>query len=209
MRVRTPFAFGPVVGSGTVVITGTPISGQLQVLQPVYQGGRLKAQRRQALTAIMAARENLRQTEQDVLLTAANAYADVIRDERIADIRRSNVRVLFRQKEAAQVRFDVGAGALTDVAQAGSRLAAADIGLASADAQLAVSRAAFRRSVGRDPVALSPVPKMIVPDTVEEVLAIALDNNPRVNAARYNRSALRRQDRENKFLDFHRLKRCH
>ena len=187
--VRTPFNFGPVQGAGNATITGTPIAGQLEVLQPIYQGGRLKAQRRQALTAIMAARESLRQTEQDILLAAATAYVDVIRDEHIADIRRNNVRVLSRQKEAAQVRFDVGAGTRTDTAQAGSRLAAADIGLAAADAQLAASRAIFRRSVGRDPVALNPIPQMIVPDTPEEMLTIALENNPRLNAARYNREA--------------------
>ena len=187
--VRTPFNFGPVVGGGPVVITGTPISGQIQVLQPVYQGGRLKAQRQQALTQILAARENLRQIEQDVLLAAGLAYLDVLRDEQTANIRRNNVRVLSRQKEAAQIRFDVGEGTRTDTAQADSRLAAAEIGLASADAQLASSRAAYRRTVGRDPISLDAAPRLIVPNTQEEALEIAINNNPAMNAARYNLEA--------------------
>ena len=184
--VRTPFSFGPVQGAGPTTITGTPISGQIEVLQPVYQGGRLKAQRRQALTQILAARENLRQIEQDVLLAAALAYLDVLRDEQTAHIRRNNVRVLSRQKEAAQIRFDVGEGTLTDTAQADSRLAAAEIGLASADSQLASSRAAFRRAVGRDPISLNPAPRLIVPNTPAEALDIALGNNPAISAARHN-----------------------
>ena len=187
--VRTPFNFGPVVGAGPIVITGTPIAGQIEVLQPVYQGGRLKAQRRQALTQILAARENLRQIEQDVLLAAGLAYLDVLRDEQTAHIRRNNVRVLMRQKEAAQIRFDVGEGTRTDTAQADSRLAAAEIGLASADSQLAISRAAFRRTVGRDPVSLEAAPRLIVPNTPEEALKIALDNNPAMSAARHNLEA--------------------
>ena len=187
--VRTPFNFGPVVGAGPIVITGTPISGQIQVLQPVYQGGRLKAQRRQALTQILAERENLRQIEQDILLAAAMAYTDVLRDEKIANIRRNNVRVLSRQKEAAGIRFEVGEGTRTDMAQADSRLAAAEIGLASADAQLASSRAAYRRTVGRDPVSLAPAPRLIVPNTPAEALEIALGNNPAMSAARHNLEA--------------------
>jgi len=187
--VRTPFSFGPVQGAGPTVITGTPIAGQIEVLQPVYQGGRLKAQRRQALTQILAARENLRQIEQDVLLAAALAYLDVLRDEQTAHIRRNNVRVLSRQKEAAQIRFDVGEGTLTDTAQADSRLAAAEIGLASADAQLASSRAVFRRTVGRDPISLTPAPRLIVPNTPAEALEIALGNNPAISAARHNLEA--------------------
>lgn len=169
--------------------TGTPAAAQLEIIQPVYQGGRLKAQRAQALNGIMAARENLINQEQSIFLDAATAYVDILRDEAITNIRRNNVRVLVRQKEAAQIRFDVGAGTLTDVAQADSRLAGADIGLANADAQLEVSRAAFRRVVGRDPVNLEAVPRIVIPNSVNEAFAIAIENNPQLNAARYNRDA--------------------
>lgn len=187
--VRTPQIsfFAPAGDLATQ--SGTPAAAQLEIIQPIYQGGRLKAQRAQALTGIMAAREQLIDQEQSILLSAATAYVDILRDEAITNIRRNNVKVLARQKEAAQIRFDVGEGTLTDVAQADSRLAGANIGLASADAQLEVSRAAFRRVVGRNPDGLEAVPTIVIPSSLNEAFAIALENNPQLNAARYNRDA--------------------
>jgi len=187
--VRTPQIsfFAPAEDLATQ--SGTPAAAQLEIIQPIYQGGRLKAQRAQSLKGIMAAREQLIDQEQGIFLDAATAYVDILRDEAITNIRRNNVKVLARQKEAAQIRFDVGEGTLTDVAQADSRLAGADIGLASADAQLEVSRAAFRRVVGRNPIELEAVPKIVIPTSVNEAYAIALENNPQLNAARYNRDA--------------------
>ena len=188
--VRTPqFSFLGPEEEAAETITGTPVQAQLEILQPIYQGGRLRAQRQQALSGIRAARETLRSAEQTALLAAAIAYADVLRDENITRIRRNDVRVLARQQEAAQITFDVGQGTRTDIAQADSRLAAANIGLATADAQLEVSRAAFRRAVGRDPVDLQPLPGVIVPHSVEEAVAIALEKNPDLRAAYYNQTA--------------------
>lgn len=188
--VRTPqFSFLGPVEEQTETITGTPVQAQLEILQPIYQGGRLRAQREQALSSILAARENLRSAEQTALLEAATAYADVIRDEAITRIRRNDVRVLARQREAAQITFDVGQGTRTDMAQADSRLAAANIGLASGDAQLEVSRAAFRRAVGRSPVDLQPIPSVVIPNSIEEAIGIALEKNPDLRAAYHNRTA--------------------
>jgi outer membrane protein len=187
--VRTPQLsfFGPAGDVQTQ--TGTPAAAQLEIIQPIYQGGRLKAQRGQALAGIMSARESLKNMEQNIFLAAANAYVDIIRDEATARIRRKNVQVLSRQKQAAEVSFDIGDGTRTDIAQSDNRLAGAEIGLASADAQLEASRAVFRRVVGRDPIDLQPVPKMVIPNTAQEAISIALGNNPDLNAARFNRDA--------------------
>jgi outer membrane protein len=135
---NTGFAGQPIGGYSTSFTE--PASLQLQVIQPLYQGGRVRALKQQAKAGIMAAREGLRNTEQNLFLSVATAYSDVLRDEETANIRRSNVRVLTRQLTAATVRFDVGEGTRTDIAQAQTRLSAAEIGLAQADAQLQVSR---------------------------------------------------------------------
>jgi len=177
-------------GSGERTITdGYPRNTQLQVIQPIYQGGRVKALKRQANSGILAAREGLRNAEQNLLVAAATAYVDVIRDEETARIRRNNVSVLARQEQAARDRFDVGEGTLTDIAQSQSRLAAANIGLAQADAQLAASRAAYERSVGHPPVDLQPVPEFILPPTVYDAQRIGIANNPQILALRFNREA--------------------
>jgi outer membrane protein len=183
-RAVTPSSF---FGNG--IFVSTPKSGQLSIIQPLYQGGRVKGLKAQAKAGVLSARQGLRNAEQNLFLSAATAYLDVLRDEEAANIRRNNVRVLTRQKEAAQDRFDVGEGTRTDVAQADARLAASEIGLANADASLAVSRAAYVRFVGHIPTTLSKPPRYILPINLMRALDLARANNPQLIAARYNENA--------------------
>ena len=164
----------------------TPHNGQISLVQPLYQGGRVNGLKAQAKSGVLAARQALRSSEQTILLAAATAYLDVLRDEEAARIRRNNVRVLSRQKYAANERFNVGEGTRTDIAQADSRLAAAEIGLFQADAQLAVSRAAYTRYTGAAPNALTTPPKFALPSTLMDAQSRARNNNPNLIAARFN-----------------------
>lgn len=168
---------------------GDPRSVQLQIIQPIYQGGRVKALKKQAKSSILAAREGLRNAEQSIFLSAANAYVDVVRDEETARIRRNNVMVLARQQLAAKDRFDVGEGTRTDIAQAQSRQAAAESGLAQAEAQLQSSRASYTRIIGHPPVALQTVPQFELPRTLQVAIALARENNPQLLAAYFNEEA--------------------
>lgn len=186
--VRTPTAssfFGTTGGT----TDGTPYSGQVAIVQPLYQGGRVKALKTQAKAGILAARASLENTENNVFLAAANAYVDVLRDEDAARIRRNNVRVLTRQLTAANDRFEVGEGTRTDIAQSESRLALAEAGLAQADAQLEVSRAQFVRLVGRMPIQPTAVPTFALPNSLDRAIALARENNPQLMAAYYNELA--------------------
>ena len=188
---RTPdFPPSPInpTGSGGSV-NGHPHSAQLQIIQPLYQGGRVKALKKQAKSAILAAREGLRNAEQSIFLSAANAYIDVIRDEETARIRRNNVMVLSRQQLAAKDRFDVGEGTRTDIAQAQSRQAAAESGLAQAEAQLQASRASYTRIVGHPPVDLQTVPQFELPRSLQTAITLARDNNPQLLSAYFNEEA--------------------
>ena len=166
--------------------SGTPSQGQFEIIQPLYQGGRVRALKSQSKANIYAGREVLRQSEQGILLATATAYVDVLRDEETARIRRNNVSVLARQGLASQTRFEVGAGSRTDVAQSQSRIAAAEAGLAQADAALASSRATYKQLVGHIPVDLQRVPQFILPASLEEAQLRALENNPQLLAAQFN-----------------------
>lgn len=180
----------PFIPAGQSGWTDTaPRAGQVAVVQPIYQGGRVKALKQQAKASIMAARSGLENAENAIFLSAANAYVDVLRDEETARIRRNNVRVLTRQLSGANARFDVGEGTRTDIAQSESRLAGAEAGLALADAQIASSRATFVRIVGRMPDQLSPVPAFVVPDSLDQAISLARNNNPQLMAAYYNELA--------------------
>lgn len=161
----------------------------MSIIQPIYQGGRITALKRQAKAGIMAARAGLETAENNIFLSAANAYVDILRDEEAARIRRNNVRVLNRQLTAANDRFDVGEGTRTDIAQSESRLAAAEAGLAQADAELEVSRALFVRIVGRLPNQLAPAPDFALPQTLDEATRLARENNPQLLTAYYDERA--------------------
>ena len=67
---------------------------------------------------MFAARETLRITEQQVLLNAATAYMNLLRDGAILDLQRRNVEVLQEQLRQTRDRFNVGEVTRTDVAQA-------------------------------------------------------------------------------------------
>ena len=189
-NLRTPESpgsfFSPAGGGWT---DGTPYAGQINVVQPIYQGGRVKALKRQAKAGILAARAGLENAENQIFLSAANAYVDVLRDQQTAEIRRNNVRVLQRQLTAANDRFEVGEGTRTDIAQSESRLAAAEAGLAQANAQLDVSRALFERLVGRPATTLAEVPNFALPMNLQEAMRLARDNNPQLLSAYYNEKA--------------------
>lgn len=185
-KTTQPSLFG---GSSTTSTELKPHSAQIQFVQPIYQGGRVSALKSQAKAGVLAARESLRDTEQNVFLAAATAYADVIRDEEVARIRRRNVRVLDRQELASLERFRLGDGTKTDIAQSQSRIAGAEIGLAQADAQLASSRALYVEAIGYPPSELSSVPQYILPASLEEAMRLARQNNPQLITALFNEKA--------------------
>lgn len=181
---------GPTPGEGSdLTFFYGPRSGQVQVIQPLYQGGRVKALKEQAKSGILAQRESLRATENQLFLSASNAYVDVQLAEEAAIIRRNNVRVLSRQLDAANERFNVGEGTRTDIAQSESRLALAESGLAQADSDLQSARATYQRIVGRVPADLQPTPEFAVPPTLEESIRRARENNPELIAAYFSEDA--------------------
>lgn len=132
--------------NGTVYPRGVGISAQ----QTLFDGFRTKNQVRTAESNILAARENLRNSEQNVLFDAAQAYMDVLRDYAILDVRRNNVDVIREELRAARERFQVGEVTRTDTAQADARLQGALTNVSSAEAQLNTSRATYRQIVGED-----------------------------------------------------------
>src|SRR6516225_845533 len=92
--------------------------------QTLYNGFQTANRTRQAESQVASARETLRVTEQQVLLDAATAYMNLLRDQAILDLNRRNVEVLTEQLKQTRDRFNVGEVTRTDVAQAESRLAA-------------------------------------------------------------------------------------
>src|SRR4029079_18268982 len=130
----------------------------LQAVQPIFRGGKTVAATKQAQANIQAQRAALADTEQNVLLAAVTAYADLVQNIAIADARRNNVLVLIQQLDATRERFRVGELTITDVSQAEARLEGARADLVQAEAQIRIAEAAFQRTIGQRPGRLGERP---------------------------------------------------
>ncbi|MBI2241425.1 MAG: TolC family outer membrane protein [Magnetospirillum gryphiswaldense] len=159
----------------------TSESATLTITQPIYRGGRTVAETRQAEANVLANRADLEVSEQTVLLAAASAYLDVVRDEAVLNLNVNNEQVLRRQLEAAQERFRVGEITRTDVSQAEARLAGAVADRAAAEGTLQNSRAKFITVVGRPAEALqAPKQEVAVPVSFDEIKSVTLAKNPSI-----------------------------
>ena len=168
----------------------TPRGVALNITQPVFRGLRTLAATRQAENTVKAARARLLATEQDVLLDAATAYMDVVRDQAVLDLDIGNENVLRRQLEAARDRFEVGEVTRTDVSQAEARLAGATAERIRAEGDLVASRAVYRNVVGEAPRKLTaPAPLGGLPRDREAALDLARDDHPDVVSAVFDERA--------------------
>ncbi|UYV36561.1 TolC family outer membrane protein [Rhodobacteraceae bacterium D3-12] len=132
-----------------------------------------------AKETVLATRQALLAAEQQVLLRAAIAYLEVLRNNEFVRLRENNVRVITVELRAARDRFEVGEVTRTDVSIAEARLAGGRAALAAAQGGLAQAVEEFRAAVGRKPGRLSQPPR--VPTTaksVESAKAAALRFHP-------------------------------
>ena len=165
-----------------------PAAIGITLVQPIYAGGQIEAGKAQAKAAVHAQREVLRTAEQTVLLAAATAFMDVIRDTALVDLQESNVKFLAEQVRATKDRVGVGEGTRTDAALATASYQLAISQLNSARAQLNASRAEFRQAVGKDPGKLTGADAVdkLLPRSMEAAAQAAQAENPSILAGIHN-----------------------
>jgi outer membrane protein len=155
--------------------------------QTLYNGFQTANRVRQAESQVMGARETLRVTEQQVLLDAATAYMNLLRDGAILELNRRNVEVLTEQLKQTRDRLSVGEVTRTDVAQAESRLAAGRSSLLGAQSNYVTSTASYQRVIGVAPgklIAGTPVDHFS-PPTIKVAIEQGQQQSPSVLAAAY------------------------
>jgi outer membrane protein len=169
-----------------------PAGVAMTLTQPVFRGFRTVSETAQAEALVSAGRQSLLSVEQQVLLDAATAYMNVIRDRNVLQLRQKNVDVLTEQLKASQARFDVGEITRTDVAQSRASLAQSQSARAAAEANLAASVANFLRIIGHAPATLRfPQISPLTPKSLDSALAMAERINPNILAAAFNEEAAR------------------
>jgi len=170
--------------------TTYPFEASIGLSQPLYRGGRTTADVARAEAEVQAQRATLRSVEQGVLLDAVIAYMDVWRDEDVLRLNINNEKVLARQLEATNDRFEVGELTRTDVAQSEARLSRATAERIGAEGDLTGSQAVFEEIIGTPPVSVAPPgPVRGLPDNEADAMSAGQQDNPDISAADFAEQA--------------------
>lgn len=148
-----------VISNGATATTNQVLnqsSVSITINQNLYNGFRTGNNTRAAEAQVRQSREILRQTEQQVLLDAATAHMNVLRDEALLQLQQQNLQALGAQLKAARDRFTVGEVTRTDTALAEAAEAGGRSSLIQSQSALSSSRAVYRQVIGLQPGKLSP-----------------------------------------------------
>lgn len=179
------------IGNGT----SNPRMAQIALQQNVFDGFRTYNNVKGSEALVESGREDLRASEENVLLNAATAYMNVVRDQAIVSLRQNNVKVLSEQLRATQDRFKVGEVTRTDVAQAQSGLAQSQADLSIAQGTLYGDQALFAQYIGHPPGTLRDPgpPTKLLPKTLDEAIKITDAENPGIIGAIFRERAQEHQ----------------
>ena len=114
--------------------TTAPRSVGVTASQSIFNGFQTANRVRAAENQVLAGREALRVMEQTVLVDAATAYMDVLRDAAILELQKRNLDLLGEQLNLVRNRQASGDLTTADVAQVEARLAAARTAVLAAEA---------------------------------------------------------------------------
>jgi len=176
-----------IANSAGITESGLSDTRSIQITEPLFKGGATYAGIKKAKSDIMAAREQFRAAEQQVLLAAATAYMDLVSNEEVYTIAKNNKAVLAKHLSATKARLDLGEVTKTDLAQSKASLAKADSELISAQFTVESSKATYEKVIGIKPVDIKmPKTPIEVRGNVDELVIAALANNPSIKLAEYN-----------------------
>ena len=158
----------------------------MSVNQSVYDGGRTEISVRQAETNVQTERSRLFTAEQNVMLSGATAFVDVISARSVVELQANNLNRLEKQLEATRERFKVGEVTRTDVAQAEARVDRAKADKIKATGDLTSSNSTYQRVFGKRAGELQqPEEVKDLPREITEAVNYALENNFSLIAAKF------------------------
>ncbi len=130
-------------------------SADVVARQPLLTSGRNAAAKRQALARVRGAVARLRAREQRILLDAATVFVDVIRNEAVLDLVRTDISLLQDLFKEFSDRRDNAKATGTDVDQIQAALEAARATCIANFAELQDSWRAYEQVVGEPPIAVA------------------------------------------------------
>ena len=152
---------------------------EARVTQPIFNGFGTVNSVSSADSYIRSEQYNLSNYEQTVFLNASEAYLNVVRDEAILDLQKSNEALLKKQLDETTERFNVGELTRTDVAQSRSSYSQAVANRISAEGNFQVSKAIYFQVIGKNPTNLTEPDNIhtFLPADFDTALAYTINNN--------------------------------
>lgn len=149
---------------------------------PLYEGGRISAQKDVAKVDINTAKANYDAVESEVAEQAGIAHLNVLRDRALVEVYQRNVALLQNQKNTVQALLGAGENTVTDQALVEARLASIQVRLQQARSTLSASESRYKKLTGHEAPALSAVEQVGLPATLQEVKDIAFSHNAELQA---------------------------
>jgi len=137
--------------TGESVSNFKPSEQSLEIEQKIFQGFSGVSNLRKKMYGQNLAEFKLKKVEQETLLAAAKAHADLLLGKKKVNINLLNIDLLERQVETDQNRLGKGEINLADLAQSESSLAGAKAALIAAQNGLVTSKANFEKTIGKKP----------------------------------------------------------
>ncbi len=163
-----------------------PSERSLLIEQKIFQGFGGVANLKKKDHEYSLAEFKLQKIEQEVLLAAVMAHADLLLSQKKVYINRINIGLLERQVETDRNRLEKGEINLTDLAQSEASLAGAQAKLAAAQNDLVTGKANFEKIIGKkvtENIQDIEFSNLWLPQSLAEARKISDEENPDLKIA--------------------------
>ncbi len=187
------------VGAARTKIAGetfdySPLQYGAEFQQNIFQGGANFAQYKSAKGLFYAQQARLYATQQDVFMSAINAYIEVLNAKQVLELNENNHRVLTEYYNFVCDGMRVGRLTKTDVAQASARLEMAQFHVVDARAKYENSMETIQRIYGNTDIVFSDIDlgrvKKLFPESIQVAEDNALKNHPMLIALNEQENAI-------------------
>ncbi|MDC3100420.1 TolC family outer membrane protein [Candidatus Pelagibacter sp.] len=169
-------------GSDTAITDVDTEIQKVTIEQTLFQGLGGKADLDKSKIGINLAEANLLKKEQEIILTAAEAYSGLTFAKKKLDINKENLSLLERQVETDQNRLENGLITLADLAQSESSLAGAQAQFINSKNDLVTAKLTYEKIIGPlediDLINGSINLDFNIPESLNTAIELSIGNNP-------------------------------
>ncbi len=172
-----------------------PMRYGIEVQQNIFSGGAMFAKIKGGYGYVRAAQAQLYAVQQDVFMSAINAYIEVLNAHEVMNLNKNNQNVLQKYYDQVRDMKRVGTLTQTDVAQASARLEMAKYAVTDAGAKYDNALEAFRRIYGSIDYKFTDIDldkiDVLFPISVTDAEEDALRNHPMLCALHATEEAVK------------------